>query len=257
MASGKEYLHFILEQLSDLDDISYRPMMGEFILYYHGKIVGGIYDDRLLVKKTRSALELMPAAICELPYEGAKEMLLVDEVDSKVFLTELFIGGITDELYAAEVLHTFDLTHTETEYLLTYPEENSFTVQEEAKFLKARSESKNAIEIAAFVDARIAGTAGIDPIDDKEKIRHRADFGIAIEKAYWGRGIGKALTLACIECAKQAGYLQIELEVVAENASAVRLYESVGFQEYGRNPRGFRARRGWQTLVLMRLELDS
>ena len=90
MASSKEYLHFILEQLSDLDDISYRPMMGEFILYYHGKIVGGIYDDRLLVKKTRSALELMPAAICELPYEGAKEMLLVDEVDSKAFLTELF-----------------------------------------------------------------------------------------------------------------------------------------------------------------------
>lgn len=88
MASGKEYLHFILEQLSDLDDISYRPMMGEFILYYRGKIVGGIYDDRLLVKKTRSALELMPAAICELPYEGAKEMLLVDEVDSKVFLTK-------------------------------------------------------------------------------------------------------------------------------------------------------------------------
>ena len=90
MASSKEYLHFILEQLSDLDDVSYRPMMGEFILYYHGKIVGGIYDDRLLVKKTGSALELMPAAICELPYEGAKEMLLVDEVDNKEFLTELF-----------------------------------------------------------------------------------------------------------------------------------------------------------------------
>ena len=90
MASSKEYLHFILEQLSDLDDISYRPMMGEFILYYRGKIVGGIYDDRLLVKKTRSASELMPAAICELPYEGAKEMLLVDEVDNKEFLTELF-----------------------------------------------------------------------------------------------------------------------------------------------------------------------
>ena len=97
MASSKAYLHFILEQLSDLDDISYRPMMGEFILYYHGKIVGGIYDDRLLVKKTRSALELMPAAICELPYEGAKEMLLVDEVDSKEFLTELF-EAMYDEL---------------------------------------------------------------------------------------------------------------------------------------------------------------
>lgn len=97
MASSKEYLHFILEQLSDLDDISYRPMMGEFILYYHGKIVGGIYDDRLLVKKTRSALELMPAAICERPYEGAKEMLLVDEVNRKAFLTELF-GTMYDEL---------------------------------------------------------------------------------------------------------------------------------------------------------------
>lgn len=97
MASGKEYLQFILGQLSDLDDVSYRSMMGEFILYYRGKIVGGIYDDRLLVKKTRSALELMPEAICELPYEGAKEMLLVNEVDSKEFLTKLF-EAMYDEL---------------------------------------------------------------------------------------------------------------------------------------------------------------
>ena len=97
MASGKEYLHFILEQLSGSDDVSYRPMMGEFILYYRGKIVGGIYDDRLLVKKTKSALKLMPAAICELPYEGAKEMLLVDEVDNKEFLAKLF-EAICDEL---------------------------------------------------------------------------------------------------------------------------------------------------------------
>ena len=89
MASGKEYLRFILEQLSDTDDIFYRPMMGEYILCYRGKIVGGIYDDRLLVKKTKSASELMPAAICELPYEGAKEMLLVEEVDNKEFLTKL------------------------------------------------------------------------------------------------------------------------------------------------------------------------
>ena len=90
MASSKEYLHFILEQLSDLDDVSYRPMMGEFILQYRGKIIGGIYDDRLLVKKTKAALELMPAAICELPYDGAKEMLPVDEVDNKEFITKLF-----------------------------------------------------------------------------------------------------------------------------------------------------------------------
>ena len=97
MASSKEYLHFILEQLSDLDAVSYRSMMGEFILYYRGKIVGGIYDDRLLVKKTRSALEFMPEAISELPYEGAKEMLLVDEIDSKAFLTKLF-EAMYDEL---------------------------------------------------------------------------------------------------------------------------------------------------------------
>ena len=97
MASSKEYLHFILEQLSDLEDISYRPMMGEYILYYHGKIVGGIYDDRLLVKKTRSALEYMPAAVCDFPYEGAKEMLLVEEVDNKEFLTKLF-EAMYDEL---------------------------------------------------------------------------------------------------------------------------------------------------------------
>ena len=97
MASSKGYLHFILEQLSDLDDISYRSMMGEYILYYRGKIVGGIYDDRLLVKETKSALELMPAAICNFPYEGAKEMLLVDEVDNKEFLTKLF-DAMYDEL---------------------------------------------------------------------------------------------------------------------------------------------------------------
>lgn len=97
MSSSKEYLHFILEQLSDLEAVSYRSMMGEFILYYRGKIVGGIYDDRLLVKKTSSALELMPEAISDLPYEGAKEMLLVDEVDSKAFLTKLF-EAMYDEL---------------------------------------------------------------------------------------------------------------------------------------------------------------
>ena len=90
MASSKEFLRFISEQLCGLDDISYRPMMGEYIIYYRGKIVGGIYDNRLLVKKTKSALELMPAAICDFPYEGAKEMLLVEEVDNKEFLTKLF-----------------------------------------------------------------------------------------------------------------------------------------------------------------------
>ena len=99
MASSKGYLDFILEQLSQLDEVTYRAMMGEYIIYYRGKIVGGIYDDRLLVKPVKSAVSLMPSATYELPYEGAKEMLLVDNVDSKEFLTELF-NAMYDELPA-------------------------------------------------------------------------------------------------------------------------------------------------------------
>ena len=99
MASSKEYRDFILEQLSELDEITYRAMMGEYIIYYRGKIVGGIYDDRLLVKPVKSAISLMPNATYELPYEGAKEMLLVDDVDSKELLTKLF-DAMYDELPA-------------------------------------------------------------------------------------------------------------------------------------------------------------
>lgn len=99
MPSSKTYLDFILDQLSDLDSISYRAMMGEFIIYYRGKIVGGIYDDRLLVKAVPSAIAYMPNASCELPYVGAKEMLLVDEVDDKTFLSDLF-NAMYDELPA-------------------------------------------------------------------------------------------------------------------------------------------------------------
>lgn len=90
MASSREYLDFILEQLSDLEEITYRAMMGEFIIYYKGKIVGGIYDNRLLVKPVKSAVSYMPVLSYEIPYEGAKEMLLVDEVDNKEFLMGLF-----------------------------------------------------------------------------------------------------------------------------------------------------------------------
>ncbi|MBQ7122440.1 MAG: TfoX/Sxy family protein [Clostridia bacterium] len=97
MASSKEYLDFILEQLSELDEITYRTMMGEYILYYRGKIVGGIYDDRLLVKPVKSAVAFMQNTTFELPYEGAKEMLLVDDVDNKEFLTKLF-NAMYDEL---------------------------------------------------------------------------------------------------------------------------------------------------------------
>lgn len=96
MASHKEYLDFILEQISELEEITYRAMMREYIIYYRGKIVGGIYDDRLLVKPVKSAISLMPDANYELPYEGAKEMLLVNDVDSKDFLTRLFNAVYND-----------------------------------------------------------------------------------------------------------------------------------------------------------------
>lgn len=90
MASSKDYLAFIMDQLSLLDDVSYRAMMSEYIIYYRGKVIGGIYDDRFLVKDTKAARELMPNAELELPYEGAKEMILVDEVDNREFLKDLF-----------------------------------------------------------------------------------------------------------------------------------------------------------------------
>ncbi|MBQ1552792.1 MAG: TfoX/Sxy family protein [Clostridia bacterium] len=95
MASSKEYLDHILEQLSGVGDISCRAMMGEYIIYYRGKIVGGIYDDRFLVKITKSARAMMPEAETQPPYDGAKEMLLVDDVDNSEFLGELL-----DAIYA-------------------------------------------------------------------------------------------------------------------------------------------------------------
>lgn len=97
MASDKEYLAFVLEQLSELNDITYKAMMGEFIIYYRGKIIGGIYDNRFLVKNVKSTREKMPDAALELPYDGAKEMLLVDEIEDREFLREL-IEAMYDEL---------------------------------------------------------------------------------------------------------------------------------------------------------------
>ena len=153
----------------------------------------------------------------------------------------------------------FLLTHEQTDFLLTYPDENNnMTVDQESEYLQKRTDSSNEIEILALVDGLVVGSAGFDSVGTKEKIRHRADFGISIDQKYWGLGIGRALTKTCIECAKEAGYAQIELTVAAENKNAIALYESEGFVEYGRNPRGFRSRlTGWQEIILMRLELNK
>ena len=101
MASSKEYLAFILEQLSRLDEITYRGMMGEYIIYYRGKIIGGIYDNRFLIKPVKSAVDFLPNATYETPYKGAKDMLLVDNIEDKEFLFQL-INAMYDELPAVK-----------------------------------------------------------------------------------------------------------------------------------------------------------
>lgn len=159
---------------------------------------------------------------------------------------------------AQAVLENFVLTHGQSDFLTSYPDECSFTLEQEENYLQSKAESPCEVELLAEVEGRVVGTAGVDRAGRYEKVRHRALFGISIEKDFWGLGIGRALTQACIECARNAGYLQLELDAVAANERALALYRSLGFKEYGRNPRGFRSRSsGWQPLVLMYLDLDK
>lgn len=154
------------------------------------------------------------------------------------------------------VLALFRLTHEQTDYLLSLPGETVRTAADEDAFLRERSESDRAIELLAEVDGKIVASAGVDGVGNRKKLLHRAEFGISVEKDYWRLGIGRALTEACIECALRAGYRQMELEVVADNAAAIALYRSVGFVEYGRNPLGFLSpASGFQEILLMRLDL--
>ena len=154
------------------------------------------------------------------------------------------------------LLDIFILTHQQSDFLASYPDENTMTAEQEGAYIKGKSQSANEIELLAEIDGKVVGSAGIGCVKNREKLRHRAEFGISVDKQYWGIGIGRALTEACIRCAKDAGYAQLELEVVSDNSKAISLYKSVGFTEYGRNPKGFLSRSGaWQELVLMRLEL--
>ena len=153
-------------------------------------------------------------------------------------------------------LDNFVLAHRQTDYLLSYPDESDKTAEQEAQFLKDKTDSPGEAEILAVVNSAVAGTAGINAVGSRYKIRHRAEFGISVDKAYWGLGIGRALLEACIACAKDAGYEQMELEVVAENRRAIELYKKAGFEEFGRNPKGFKSRlSGYQEVIYMRLEL--
>lgn len=165
-------------------------------------------------------------------------------------------NGIEDD--AEAVLSVFILTHAQTDFLASYPEESKHTIESEKEYLKASEENERQAFLVAEVDGAIVATAGISCVKDSEKARHRAEFGVSVDKAYWRLGIGRALTESCIECARAAGYAQIELEVVSENERAIPLYKSAGFVEYGRNPKAFRSRTsGWQENVLMRLDLTE
>ena len=156
----------------------------------------------------------------------------------------------------AAVLENFNQTHAETDYLLTYPDENRFDAEQEGRFLARKTESPREIELLAVVDGKVVGTAGVDAVGSKYKVAHRAEFGISVLKEYWGLGIGRAMTEACIQCARDAGYVQLELSVVADNARAVAMYQRAGFVECGRNPRGFNSRTaGYQEVISMLLEL--
>ena len=156
----------------------------------------------------------------------------------------------------AAVLENFIQTHRETDYLLTYPDENRMDAEQEGQFLARKEASPNELELVAFAVGRVLGTAGIDAVGSRYKVAHRAEFGISLLQEAWGLGIGRAMTEACIRCAREAGYAQLELTVVADNERAIALYQRAGFVEYGRNPKGFLSRTaGFQELVFMRLEL--
>lgn len=157
---------------------------------------------------------------------------------------------------AKAVIENFNLTHEQTDFLLSYPDENKYDIVQEGLFLKEKAESENEIMLLAVVDDEVVGEAGIESIGKKYKIRHRADFGISVAKEFWGLGIGRALMNACIECARNAGYVQLELSVVADNTRAISMYKSAGFIVYGKNPKGFKSRTaGFQEIIHMRLEL--
>ncbi len=157
---------------------------------------------------------------------------------------------------AEAVIDCFHVIRRETDFMMTYPGEREIEADAERAFLDNRLADDRAAFLCAVVDGQIVGTAGIDPIGQWEKVRHRVSFGIGIQRAWWGLGIGRALTGSCIDCAKAAGYRRLELEVVADNAAALSLYRSCGFTEYGRNERGFCMRDGsYRALLLMKRDL--
>ena len=157
---------------------------------------------------------------------------------------------------ARALRETMRRTHSETDYLLSYPDEQGTDEEREARLLEEAERCGNQVELVAIVDGRIVGSAGVEAVGSRRKVAHRARFGISVLQEYWGMGIGRVLMESCIDCARRAGYAQLELDVVADNERAMSLYRRAGFEECGRNPRGYwSSSTGFQELVHMRLEL--
>ena len=157
--------------------------------------------------------------------------------------TVLLTGGVellVRNAVASDVralCETMQRTHAQTDYLLSYPDEQSGDDEQEARSLEETERSCNEVELIAVIDGCIVGSAGVSAVRSRRKVVHRARFGISILKEYWGMGIGRMLMDASIDCARQAGYTQLELEVVADNERAVSLYRRAGFEELNCAPK--------------------
>lgn len=149
-----------------------------------------------------------------------------------------------DVVDAENLIEYLKLTSSETDYMIRYPEEITMTIVDEEKFLKSIKESDNNIMISAFIDDKLVGNSSINTIEDKIKVSHRATFGIAIIKEAWNFGIGTALLTEILDCAKQAGFEQVELEVASTNYKAINLYERFGFKKYGTRDNAFKFKDG-------------
>ena len=153
---------------------------------------------------------------------------------------------------AEEILAHMRLTSGETDHMLRYPDEITLPVEDERALLERTADSPNEIMIAAEVDGKLVANAGFSPVLPCEKARHRADFGISVQRAYWGQGIGSAILEGILDSARRADYRQVELDVVSENERGVALYRKFGFRTYGTLEHAYLLRDGsWQTLYLM------
>ena len=150
----------------------------------------------------------------------------------------------------------FQTTHGETDFLTSYPDENAYDEEGQRARLERAVASERDVELGAFVKGRLLGTVSVEAVGSLQKVRHRCEIGISVLREAWGRGIGRILMDSALECAREMGFAQVELEVVGDNERAIGLYRSLGFIEFGRNPLAFKSRTGaWQEFVSMRLRL--